>query len=74
MGDAMPENMMLTINGKPHPYRKGMTIASLLAETMGGSATVVVEVNGVIILREKFGETALHADDSLEVVHFVGGR
>ena len=69
----MPENMVLTVNGKSHPYAQGMTVASLLAELTDGPVTVVVEMNGAIVPREKFEKTALQAGDSLEVVHFVGG-
>ncbi len=72
-GGHMPENTLLTINGKTHPHIEGMTITTLLAELIGESVTVVVEVNGAIVPYEKFEETALHAGDNLEVVHFVGG-
>lgn len=74
LGGIMPENnIILTVNGKSHPHTEGMTVASLLAELPDAPATVVVEVNGVIIPKESFAETALHGGDRLEVVHFVGG-
>ena len=69
----MPENNIVTVNGKPHPHTAGMTIDTLLAALPGKPATVVVEVNGAIIPREAFARTVLQAGDSLEVVHFVGG-
>lgn len=50
-----------------------MTVASLLAAVHKGSGMVVVEVNGAIIPREKYGETPLNKGDSVEIVHFVGG-
>lgn len=69
----MQEGTPLTVNGKPHRFAEGMTVSSLLAELLDGPATVVVEVNGTIIPRERFDATQLAAGDSLEVVHFVGG-
>lgn len=63
----------VTVNGKEHPYTTGMTVASLVAEVLGAPGTVVVEVNGTIVPRERFDETPLNASDMIEIVHFVGG-
>lgn len=63
----------LTVNGKEHPYTSGMTISSLLAEILGSPGTVVVELNGEIIQRERYDHTPLNAGDMIEIVHFVGG-
>ncbi len=63
----------LVVNGKEHPHEAGMTIASLLAALPGITGTVVVEVNASIIPRERFDATQLHAGDTIEIVHFVGG-
>lgn len=63
----------VTVNGKSHPHAANMTVASLLAAVHKGSGMVVVEVNGAIIPREKYGETPLNKGDSVEIVHFVGG-
>lgn len=63
----------LTVNGKEHPYRKGMTISALLAEVLDAPAAVVVERNGEIVPRERFADTPLTRGDMVEIVHFVGG-
>ena len=63
----------LIVNGNRHPHETGMTVASLLAAVHNGSGRVVVEVNGVIVAAERYGETPLNAGDSVEIVHFVGG-
>ena len=69
----MQENDTLTVNGELHSYTSGMTIASLLEEIMDTPGVVVVELNGTIIPRDLFVKTLLSADDTLEIVRFVGG-
>lgn len=64
---------MVTVNGKSHPHAPGMTVASLLEKARAGSGTVVVELNAVIVPRERFEETPLNPGDVIEIVHFVGG-
>lgn len=63
----------ITVNGKEQPYKAGMTVASLLIEIFEAPGTVVVELNGEIMQRERFDETPLNAGDTIEIVHFVGG-
>jgi thiamine biosynthesis protein ThiS len=63
----------IIVNGKDHPYKDGMTVASLLAEVLTTPGTVVVEVNGEIIQRERFDEMPLNTGDMIEIVNFVGG-
>lgn len=65
--------MKITVNGKDHPYAAGMTVASLLADVLGVSGTVVVELNGEIIQRERYDDTPVNTGDMIEIVHFVGG-
>ena len=67
------KDTMMTVNGRPHPHSPGMSVTSLLAAVHNGQGLVVVEVNGVIIPRERFDETPLNPGDSIEIVHFVGG-
>lgn len=63
----------LTVNGKDHPYKNGMTVAMLLCEVLDAPGTVVVERNGEIIPRGRFEDTPLNKGDIVEIVHFVGG-
>jgi len=49
-------------------------LAQLLASLELDARTIVVERNGTILRdRSSFGSVELVADDSLEIVHFVGG-
>jgi sulfur carrier protein len=49
-------------------------LADLLASLELDARTVVVERNGIILRdRSSFASLGLAADDSIEIVHFVGG-
>lgn len=60
-------------NGEPRTIPDGQTVAGFLAALELDPDVVVVERNGEIVPRSRFGELRLEADDRLEVVHFVGG-
>ncbi len=64
---------MLKVNGQDHPYEDGMTVTSLLEQSLGITGRVVVEVNGNIIPSEGYKTTPLNKGDMVEIVHFVGG-
>ena len=49
------------------------TIAELLSNLGVDSATVVAELNGQIIERDKFARTAISSGQSIELVRFVPG-
>ena len=60
-------------NGEPRTIPDGQTVAGFLAARELDPDVVVVERNGEIVSRSRFGELRLMAGDRLEVVHFVGG-
>ena len=60
-------------NGEPRAIPDGQTVAAFLAAQGLDPDVVVVERNGEIVPRSRFGEVRLEADDRLEIVHFVGG-
>jgi len=49
------------------------TVAELLKQLNIEAATVVAEVDGHIVEREKFGTTALSMGQAIELVRFVPG-
>lgn len=65
----------LKINGVENQFAAGIpaTIAVLLEQLRIEAATVVAEIDGQIIEREKFAETKLHEGQSIELVRFVPG-
>ncbi len=64
----------LTVNGAERRIPEGWTLGNLLASLGLDARTVVIEHNGTILRdRSSFASLQLSAEDSLEIVHFVGG-
>ena len=65
----------LKINGKEKSFPDGMppTLAELLDRLDISQATVVAQLDGEIVAREEFGQTALSSGQSLELIRIVGG-
>jgi thiamine biosynthesis protein ThiS len=66
--------IVLAVNGGERRIPAGWTLADLLASLELDARTIVVEHNGTILRdRSSFASLELTSDDSLEIVHFVGG-
>lgn len=63
----------VTINGKKKNIASTITILDLLTELKLTSEMVVVEVNENHIERNKFSNTKINHNDSIEILEFVGG-
>ncbi len=74
MTEAVAGEVAVTVNGEERRIPEGWSLADLLASLELDARTVVVERNGTILRdRSSFASVGLVADDSLEIVHFVGG-
>ena len=74
MTEAVAEEVVLIVNGAARRVPAGWTLADLLAALQLDARTVVVERNAIILRdRASFASLELAADDSIEIVHFVGG-
>ena len=72
--DAVAGEVVLAVNGAERRIPEGWTLADLLASLELDARTVVVERNGTIVRdRSSFASIELVPDDSIEIVHFVGG-
>jgi sulfur carrier protein len=72
--EGISQQLVITVNGAVRSVPNGWTLADLLASLELDARTIVVEHNGMILRdRSSFASLALTADDTLEVVHFVGG-
>jgi thiamine biosynthesis protein ThiS len=72
--EDIPEQLALTVNGALRTVPAGFTVADLLASLKLDARTVVIEHNGTILRdRSSFASLQLSTQDSLEIVHFVGG-
>jgi len=68
----MTPPLSITVNGEPRRTAPG-TIADLVRSLELDPAKVAVERNGEIVPRSTLGQVALAENDTLEIVHFVGG-
>jgi sulfur carrier protein len=67
---------VLKINGENKEFETGTlpaTLADLLDWLNIKAATIVAEIDGQIIEREKFSESRLHNGQKIELIRFVGG-
>jgi sulfur carrier protein len=65
--------MNITLNGEKKEVPGGLTIFGLLEFLKIQHQRVAVELNLEIVKKDKYGNTAIKEDDSLEVVSFMGG-
>ena len=74
MTEAVAGEVVLSVNGTYRRVPSDWTLAQLLASLELDPRAIVVERNGTILRdRSSFASVELVADDSLEIVHFVGG-
>ena len=72
--EVAEREIALLVNGVERTIPAGWMLADLLASLELDARTVVVERNGTILRdRSSFAALELAADDSIEIVHFVGG-
>ena len=69
----MSELIEIMLNGEARDVPAGLNLQSLLEMLELHPRTIVVEQNGQIIPRDRYGDTQVAAGDSVELVHFVGG-
>ena len=69
----MSDSLTIKTNGEDRQIESGSSLLSLLQALDLDPQTVVVELNRNIVRRTAFADTALHAGDEVELVHFVGG-
>ena len=65
--------MTITLNGEPYELDEPMSIADLLTKLAIDPRRVAVEHNLMIVKRQVFADTFVHAGDRVEIVNFVGG-
>lgn len=73
-GTEVADGIALTVNGAERRIPAGWSLADLLDSLELDPRVVVIERNGVILRdRDSFAALELSEDDTIEIVHFVGG-
>lgn len=65
--------MRVYINGESKEVQGTPTLAELITQLDLPAARIAVELNREVVRRSDWGNTMLHEDDRIEIVHFVGG-
>tara|TARA_B100000965_G_scaffold387248_1_gene390371 strand:- start:180 stop:398 length:219 start_codon:yes stop_codon:yes gene_type:complete len=63
----------IQLNGDPYEIVNGTNLNELLNKLKIQKNKVAVEVNGVIVEKNKYLNLILNKDDKVEIVHFIGG-
>ncbi len=65
--------MQVTINGEHHSLDEELSLADLLVQLDLAEKRIAVEVNEEIVPKSLHADTAIKADDHIEIIHAIGG-
>ena len=63
----------IQLNGNPYEINTETNLNQLLNKLKIRKTKVAIEVNGVIIEKNKYPKVILNKGDKVEIVHFIGG-
>ena len=65
--------MQVRLNGELREIPDGLTVAGLLAHLGVKAQRVAVEVNELVVTKDRYASQAIGPGDAVEIVAFVGG-
>ena len=65
--------MRIQINGEPREIAADTTLAQLVSLLQLKPEQIAIELNRTVVRRANWSKALLREDDTLEIVHFVGG-
>ena len=63
----------IQLNGSPYVINYETNLNQLLNKLRVQKNKVAIEVNGVIVEKNKYPKVILNKGDKVEIVHFIGG-
>ena len=63
----------LTLNGQPHASPAGQSVSDLVEELQLVPETLLIEHNGLALLRSEWNDTRLHDGDRIEILQVAAG-
>ena len=63
----------IQLNGSPYEINTETNLNQLLNKLKIKTIKVAIEVNGVIVEKNKYPKVILNKGDKVEIVHFIGG-
>lgn len=70
---ADSQALPILVNGRPQPWRPGLSVAQLLLDLGLPGNGVAVERNGQVVRRADQAHSVLEPGDRIELVRLVGG-
>jgi thiamine biosynthesis protein ThiS len=65
--------LRIQINGQPREVEDNLSLTELINRLNLRPEQIAVELNQTVVRRMRWPDTRLGDDDSVEIVHFVGG-
>ncbi len=65
--------MKISINGENHTLAEPISLKQLISELGLGDKRLAVEVNQAIVPRGEYADFLLKDNDTVEIVHAIGG-
>jgi thiamine biosynthesis protein ThiS len=65
--------LLIQLNGESREVRDRSTLNDLVSELSLPPARIAIELNKLVVRRDKWAQTTLAEGDRIEIVHFVGG-
>ena len=63
----------IQLNGNPYEINTETNLNQLLNKLKIQKTKVAIELNGVIVEKNKYQKVILNKGDKVEIVHFIGG-
>ncbi len=63
----------IQINGRKTTIKEGTTIFEVLKKFKINEKKVAVELNGEILVKNKYKKKKINKNDQIEIVQFIGG-
>ena len=63
----------IQLNGNPYEINTETSLNQLLSKLKIQKTKVAIEINGVIVEKNKYPKVILNKGDKVEIVHFIGG-
>ncbi|WP_242348298.1 sulfur carrier protein ThiS [Mucispirillum schaedleri] len=65
--------MQIKVNGILYDFDDNISLENIINQLNISSNNIIAEVNGEVIIKDKFSETIIEHNAVIEIVKFVGG-
>ncbi len=65
--------MQIKVNGRLYNFDDNITLENIINQLNISLPNIIAEVNGEVIIKEKFSKTVIENNSVIELIKFVGG-